>query len=111
MSLRIYPVILELIREVRERYLPRIQAEDPDLARQMRRALCSMSLNTGEGMHAQGGNRRARYFTAKGSAREVLSCLETAFAMGYIPEIDSELRGKFDHVLGTLVNLVKPRAR
>jgi four helix bundle protein len=110
MSLRIYPVILELIEEVRRRFLPRIEAEDRDLARQLRRALCSISLNTGEGMHAQGGVRRARYFTAKGSAREVLSCLEVAFAMGYIPEIDAELRARFDHVIGTLVRLVKPRA-
>ena len=110
MSLRIYPIILEVIREVSRRYLPRIEAQDPDLARQMRRALCSMSLNVGEGMHAQGRNRRARYFTAKGSAREVLSGLEAAVALDYIQEIDEEVRRKFDHVLGTLVKLVKPRA-
>jgi four helix bundle protein len=108
MSLRIYPVILELIREVRRRFLPRIEAEDPNLADQMKRALCSMSLNTGEGMYSQRGIKRARYYTATGSAREVLSCLETAVAMDYIPEIDAELRRKFDHVIGTLVNLVKP---
>ena len=29
--------------------------------------------------------------------------------MGYVAEIDAELRAKFDHVLGTMVKLVKPR--
>ena len=111
MSLRIYPVILELIREVRCKFLPRIQAEDPDLARQLRRALESAGLNCGEGMYSQGGLRRTRYYSSVGSTREALSCLEVAFAMGYIPEIDAELRAKFDHVIGTLVNLVKPQPK
>jgi hypothetical protein len=38
--------------------------------------------------------------------REVLACFEVAAALGYVPEIEPALRGRFDHVLGTLVRLV-----
>jgi len=38
--------------------------------------------------------------------REVLACLEVANAMGYMQEIEPDLRARFDHVLGTLVRLV-----
>ena len=111
MSLRIYPVILELVREVRRRYLPLIEAADSDLARQLKRALGSMALNCGEGMYSLGKNRRVRYSNSVASTREVLSCLEFAQAMDYIPDIDEALKALFDHVIGTLVNLVKPRQK
>ena len=38
--------------------------------------------------------------------REVLACLEVACAMGYMPNLDAELHGRFQHVIGTLVRLV-----
>jgi len=47
MSLNIYPVALQLAREV-ARLLPAIAAVDPDLARQLRRAVTSVALNLGE---------------------------------------------------------------
>ena len=57
-------------------------------------------------VYNRGGNRKARYHTALGSLREALACFETAAALGYLPEVDSELKKRFDHVLGTLVRLV-----
>jgi four helix bundle protein len=103
--LRIYPVLLELVRSVGP-LLKQLESCDPDLARQCRRALCSAPLNVAEGSYSRKGNRRVRYHTALGSLREALACFETAAALGYLPEVDAEPRGRFDHVLGTLVRLV-----
>jgi four helix bundle protein len=102
--LRIYPVLLELVRSVAP-LLKQLERRDPDLARQCRRALCSAPLNVAEGSYSRGKNREARYHTALGSLREALACFETAAAMGYLPEVDAQLRRRFDHVLGTLVRL------
>ena len=103
--LRIYPVLLELVRSLAP-LVRQLERCDPDLARQCRRALCSAPLNVAEGSYSGGKNRKARYHTAAGSLREALACFETAAALGYLPDIDSELRKRFDHVLGTLVRLV-----
>ena len=103
--LRIYPVLLELVRDVGP-MIREVDRRDPDLARQCRRALCSAPLNVSEGMYNRGRNRGARYHTALGSLREALACFEVATALGYMPAIDDELRRRFDHVLGTLVRLI-----
>jgi four helix bundle protein len=103
--LRIYPVLLELVRSVAP-LVRQLERRDADLARQCRRALSSAPLNIAEGSYSRGGNRRLRYQTALGSLREALACFETAAALGYLPDVDAELRGRFDHVLGTLVRLV-----
>ena len=103
--LRIYPVLLDLVRRVRP-VIGQLERRDPDLARQCRRALASAPLNVAEGSYSRGKNRLARYHDALGSLREVLACLEVAEALGYAPAVDAELRGRFDHVLGTLVRLV-----
>ena len=102
--LRIYSVLLELVRFVRPR-VKELERCDPDLARQCKRALSSAPLNLAEGSYSRGRNRAARYHTALGSLREVLACFEVAAAMGYLPEVDPDLRHRFDHVLGTLVRL------
>ena len=102
--LRIYGVLLELIRALRP-LVRELERRDADLARQCRRALCSAPLNVAEGSYSQGRTRGARYHTALGSLREALACFETAEALGYLPELDAAIRGRFDHVLGTLVRL------
>jgi len=102
--LRIYSVLLELVRLVRP-LVKALERCDPDLARQCKRALSSAPLNLAEGSYSRGRHRAARYHTALGSLREVLACFEVAAAMGYLPEVDVELRQRFDHVLGTLVRL------
>ncbi len=103
-QLRIYDVLLELIRSERG-LVKELERRDPDLARQCRRAFSSAVLNTAEGSYSRGKNRAARYHTAAGSLREALACFEVAAALGYLPEVDGELRRRFDHVLGTLVRL------
>ena len=106
--LRIYPVLLELVRELRGP-LREIERHDPDLGRQCRRALCSVPLNVAEGAYSRGRNRAARYHTALGSLREVLACFEVAAALGYAPDVAPELQRRFDHALGTLVRLAVDR--
>ena len=103
--LRIHCVLLDLVKELRP-VLGEVERRDPDLARQCRGALASAPLNVAEGSYSRGKNRGARYHTALGSLREVLACLEVAAALGYVAEVDPVLRGRFDHVLGTLVVLV-----
>ena len=104
--LRIYEVLMVLVREVRP-LLERLAARDANLGDQCRRALSSAPLNVAEGCYSQGRIRLARYHTAMGSLREVLACLEVGEALGYLEPLDAGVRGRFDHVLGTLVNIVK----
>ena len=103
--LRIYTVLLDLVRDVRP-LVRELERRDPDLARQCRRALTSAPLNVAEGSYSRGRNRAARYHTALGSLREALACFEVAAALGYLPDVDPVVRRRFDHVLGTLVRLV-----
>jgi four helix bundle protein len=100
--LRIYGVLLDLVGEVRP-LIGEIERHDSDLARQCRRALCSAPLNVAEGSHSQGRIRGTRYHTACGSLREALACFEVAARLGYSAEVSPELRGRFNHVIGTLV--------
>ena len=65
-----------------------------------------MHLNIAEGSGSRGGTRRARYHNALGSARETLANLEAAEVAGYIGSVDSQLRSRFDHIIGTLVRLI-----
>ena len=57
-------------------------------------------------MYSRGKSREARYHTALGSAREVLSCLEVAHAMGYLAEPDEKHVATLNQIIGTLVKLV-----
>ena len=88
--LRIYPVVLEVLKQLQPA-LRRIEVQDRDLARQLRRASSSIALNLGEGMYSRGQNRQARYHSALGSARETLSCLEVAALSMRSPEALEQL--------------------
>jgi len=103
--LRIYPVCLQMVREVRP-LADQIARFDRDHARQLRKSSMSVPLNVAEGSGSRAGRRRARYDDALGSARESLANLEAAQAAGYLRYIDPELRNRFDHIIGTLVKLV-----
>jgi four helix bundle protein len=108
MKLRIYEEVLELVRSLRP--VPRrIASQDPDLGRQLRRALASVPLNTAEGYYSRGRNRQARYHNALGSAGESLACLQVAEALEYIEPVDAELWDRFDKVLATLTKLARGR--
>ena len=81
--LRIYEDAIALCREAAV-VAKAVERFDGDLARQLRRAATSVPLNIAEGSGAFGGNRRQRYYSAMGSAREVGACFDAAEAMGYV---------------------------
>ncbi|MRG97250.1 four helix bundle protein [Polyangium spumosum] len=106
MVLRIYGVAIEMLRVLRP-VMERIATKDPNLGDQMRRAATSVPLNLSEGAYSQGRNERARWHTAMGSAAEVRACLDVAEALGYVDNVDEELRLKLDHIIGTLHKLTR----
>ena len=106
--LRIYGVVLEVIRRLRV-VVDEIGARDPRLGRQMRDAMASVALNVAEGAGNIGGHKRERYQTALGSARETVACIDTAVALGYVGTVDAGTAAMLDQVIGTLVNLVVRR--
>jgi four helix bundle protein len=108
MSLKIYPVVLDLVRRLSP-VIRLLRSRSSALADQMERALISVPLNIAEGAYSRGKNRQARFQSAAASARETLACLETAEAMGFIGPLDPELGAQFHRVIGTLVRLIEPR--
>jgi four helix bundle protein len=108
MTLKIYPVVLDLVRKLSP-YLPALRARSSSLGDQLERALISVPLNLAEGAYSRGKNRHARYQSAAASAREALACLETAEALGWVKPLEPELSSLFNQVIGTLVRLVEPR--
>jgi four helix bundle protein len=94
--------IVELLAPV----MPLIQRRDPSLASQLRRAASSIALNIAESEYSDPGNRRARLFTAAGSANESRTALKVAVAWGYLrPERATETLDRLDHVLAILWKL------
>ncbi len=104
--LRIYDVVLEVVRDLRP-VIEGIERRDPDLARQMRRAASSIALNMSEGMYSRGKNRGARYHNAMGSMRETLACIEVGEALGYVGTVDAGLRDSIGRIMATLAKLTK----
>ena len=104
--LRIYGEWLQVLRGMRP-MIEKIERRDSDLARQLRRAAASVALNMSEGSGSEGGTRRQRYLSALGSARETLSCLEVADALGYAElGAGSATVAGLNRVIGGLVRLV-----
>ncbi len=99
--LRVHETAVGLVREVMP-LLREIEREDPDLARQMRRALMSVPLNIAEGSDQSGKRRGQHYRIALGSARETWSALRVAEAAGYVGKPSDEVKNAFDTVIGTL---------
>jgi four helix bundle protein len=99
--LKIYPVAIEMVRDVNA-LCTMVAKHDADLARQLRRSSMSVVLNIGEASGSSGGTRRARYESARGSARETLCGLEAAAAVGYVPGLTQVQRNRFDWILGVL---------
>ena len=81
-------VALEAVQELRP-LVARIAKQDRGLADQLRRAASSVVLNVAEANGCRGGNRRVRFSTALGSARESRACLDLAVAWGYVASRDT----------------------
>jgi four helix bundle protein len=108
MNLGIYPVALELVRRLAPG-LRVLKARSSSLGDQFERAVIRIPLNVSEGTYLRGKNRQARYQSAAASAREALSCWETAQALGWVGPLEPQVLALFRQVIGTLVRLVEPR--
>ena len=110
MKLRILDNIVNTVGRIRR--LCRILARhDPDLCKQLRRAINSLGLNAGEGLYARGGNRTVRIESAMTSGREATFPkhglgLRIAGAAGYLEagRVASEV-DDIDRIVATLYNL------
>jgi four helix bundle protein len=89
MALQVSALSIQLIETLRP-LVPRIKARDKALADQIVRAASSIALNIGEAEHSDPGNKRARFFTAAGSAGETLQALQVATGWGYLAPADRD---------------------
>lgn len=71
--------------------MPRIKQRDKALEDQLRRAASSIGLNLAEAEFSDPGNRRARLFTAAGSAGETRAALQLAVAWRLVPQREAEV--------------------
>ena len=78
-----YDVALEIVAAVTP-LIDRVRRRDPDLGKQMRRALTSIALNLAEGRRRQGKDRHYHYTIAAGSADEVAAALDVAAVSGWL---------------------------
>jgi four helix bundle protein len=78
-----YDIALEIVAAVAP-LVDRIRRRDPDLGRQLRRALSSIPLNLAEGRRRQGKDRQYHYTIAAGSTDEVAAALDVAVACGWL---------------------------
>jgi len=89
MAFQVEELSLELI-EALVPLMPRIRQKDKALEDQLRRAASSIGLNCAEAAFSDPGNRRARLFTAAGSANETQHALRQAVAWRLIAGGEAE---------------------
>ena len=89
MALQVVGVSLEMIAAVRP-LVQRIRRHDRSLADQLVRAASSVALNAAEAEYSDPGNKRARLFTAAGSANEARAAIRVAVAWGYLAQWEAE---------------------
>ncbi len=70
--------------------MPRLKARDKALEDQLRRAASSIGLNAPEASLSDPGNRRARLFSAAGSAGETQHALRQAIAWRHVMAGEAE---------------------
>jgi four helix bundle protein len=103
--LRIYGDAIEIIRLLNP-VLEQVRLKNANLADQCDRASVSVALNLSEGAGQRGGNRRQRYLTALGEAREVWGACDVIEAKG-LAQVSPEVRERLNKIIGTLVNVTK----
>jgi four helix bundle protein len=83
-----------------------IRRRDRSLADQLMRAASSIALNIAEAQKSDGGNMKARFFTAAGSANESRAALRVAIGWRHItPEAALPARQRLDHIIAILWKL------
>ena len=86
--------------------LRKIANHDPDLAKQIRRALNSAVLQAAEGNRARGRNRNAKFRGAYGEANEARAGFGAAAAWGDITEKEAQMVDQaLDKACGSLWKL------
>ena len=85
MAFQLEELSLELI-DALVPLMPRIRSRDKALEDQLRRAASSIGLNVAEAACSDPGNKRARFHTAAGSARETQHALRQAIAWRHVTE-------------------------
>jgi four helix bundle protein len=95
-------LILDVVRALRPE-LERVRQHDPNLARQLRRALTSVPLNAAKAASSRGANRAAWHHTTARLMREVIAGFEVAEALGYVGRLDPVVRDRMGLVVGTLM--------
>ena len=88
-ELQVAVLSIELIEALRP-IVPRVKRHDRSLADQLVRAASSVALNIAEGEYSDLGNRKARFFSAAGSANETLAALRVGVAWGYFSAQEAE---------------------
>ncbi len=105
MPLIVAELSTELITTLRP-LRPRIRRHSKSLHDQLVRAADSIVLNIGEAELSDPGNRRARFFSAAGSANETLAALRLAQAWGYIAASEAlESQALLRRIIGMLWKL------
>lgn len=105
MAFRLAELSFELIEDLRP-LVEVIRRRDRSLADQLMRAASSIALNIAEGQKSDGGNMRARFFTAAGSANETRAALRVAVGWRHIgPEAAMGARERLDHIIAILWKL------
>ena len=95
----------QLIDDLRP-FVAEIRRRDRSLADQLMRAASSIALNIAEGQKSDGGNMRARFFTAAGSANESRAALRVAVGWRHItPESAAPARERLNHIVAILWKL------
>jgi four helix bundle protein len=107
MALQVAELSIQVVETLRP-LVPRIRRHDRSLADQLVRAASSVALNIAEGEHSDPGNRKARFYSAAGSANETLAALRVAVAWGYFAGPEAEAAAVLlRRVLGALWKLTR----
>lgn len=94
--------LVDLLRPL----VPAIKRQDRSLADQLTRAASSVALNIAESDYSDPGNKRARLFTAAGSASETRAALRLAVGWGYCPaDRGHEAMALLDRIIAILWKL------
>jgi four helix bundle protein len=98
-------VSLELV-EALQPLVSRVKRQDRSLADQLVRAASSITLNIAEAEYSDPGNKRARLFTAAGSASEVRAAVKLAVCWKCVTRDDvAKVEQLLDRVIAMLWKL------